>query len=927
MEAFDIPSSPTAAFGKIVLLLAFVLAGYTLAVGVIGSRQRRPRLIRASMLGLWAFTGLMTLASALIIYAFVTHDFTIKYVAHYSDTTMPLWYKITAYWGGLDGSLMFWVFVLAMFASIAVFVNRERHRDMMGYVVATIMGVCLFFLALLVYDKNPFNTFLTDPPVDGKGLNPLLQNYWMVIHPPSLYIGFVAATVPFAFCVGALASGRLDDSWIYSIRVWVFVCFFFLSFGLILGGRWAYEELGWGGYWAWDPVENAGFLPWFTATAVLHSIIIQEQRGSMKVWNVVLCILTFFLTIFGTFMTRSGVVQSVHAFGEDNRLALLFILFMAVIWIFSVGLLVYRLPRLRSKGSFDSFVSREFAFLLNNWVLLGCALFVLFATMFPTISEAVRGHRVTVGPPFFNKWMVPLGLSLLFLAGAAPLLAWRRTTVDRLWNQFLFPVAVSVLTVGILALAFPRTRELSPIFSNKLQFPSALTCFGIVAFTLSSCLQEFWKGMRVRRRQTGSDPITSLLGIVLAKRRRYGGYLIHMGVAVMFIGFAGKAFDTEQDFTLHHPGTTSALIHDEENPLPYAAALQKCAAGELPDCVFVRGFMIRYDRFIRCPDVDGDPFCKDVNGDHKTTWTARMWVTTKEGAAVGRMEPARWRYAKLPDQPTTEPAIDAHGLDDVYIALLGFEEGKDAVANFRVFLNPLINWVWLGFVLLMLGTVVCLVPESVVKRLKPAPKTRVGRFADKTALILFVGLSTLISVNAARAEQTPAGGGGAAGPVYEDTNPMAGPSAAHLYRPDSDVAKTLMSELGCMCGGCAKEAILSCKCGFAAEERGQVLAMLEGRDLSTDAARERAYLDVRDAFIAKHGEEVLILPIDEGFNRLAWAIPFAALGGALVLMFGFGRYWVRRGRRDWADNLAQAEDVDLDDEAADILDDELSKID
>ena len=337
----------------------------------------------------------MGLASALLIYAFVTHDYTIKYVAHYSDTSMPLSYKITAYWGGLDGSLMFWCSVLSIFSAIAVRTNAARHRDMIGYVVAVIMVVQLFFLALLIYNKNPFATSLTTPPDDGKGLNPLLQNYWMVIHPPSLYTGYVAATIPFAFGMAALLSGRLDDQWLGSVRVWMFLCWFFLTFGLILGGRWAYEELGWGGYWAWDPVENAGLLPWFTATAFLHAVIIQEQRGMMKAWNLSLVIITFVLTIIGTGLTRSGAVQSVHAFGEDNALALLFVLFLCLILAASVGLLLYRLPRLRSAASFESFISREFAFLLNNWILLACAVFVFFATMWPTLSEAFIGDRIT----------------------------------------------------------------------------------------------------------------------------------------------------------------------------------------------------------------------------------------------------------------------------------------------------------------------------------------------------------------------------------------------------------------------------------------------------------------------------------------------------------------------------------------------------
>jgi len=352
------PFSPIALVGTIALLAAYLVAAWCVAAGIAGNARKSRRLVQSSVYGLYGFAALIALAAALMIYAFVTHDFSIKYVAHTSDVAMPTTYKITAFWGGLDGSLLFWVLVLSLFSTVAIAFNAKRHRDMIGYVIATIMIVQVFFISLLIFTKNPFATSLTEAPANGQGLNPLLQNYWMVIHPPSLYIGFVAATIPFSFGIGALASGRLDDMWIGTVRTWMLICFGFLGLGLILGGRWAYEELGWGGYWAWDPVENAGLMPWFTSTAFLHSAIIQEQRGMMKRWNLVLVCLTFFLTIFGTFMTRSGAVQSVHAFGEDNVLALQFIVLMAVIGVVSVGLIVFRSNKLASKSEFDSFYSR-----------------------------------------------------------------------------------------------------------------------------------------------------------------------------------------------------------------------------------------------------------------------------------------------------------------------------------------------------------------------------------------------------------------------------------------------------------------------------------------------------------------------------------------------------------------------------------------
>src|SRR6478672_3603927 len=387
-----------ASLGTFLLLSSFVICAYAAVACVVGARRGSRRLIESGIGAQYLVAALMAGATAVIVNAFLTDDFSIRYVAAESESLQPFWYKITAYWGGLNGSIMFWVFLLSIFGSVAVFINKERHRELIPYVVATIATVEGFFLYLMVVHKNPFSTYLTPAPVDGTGLNPLLQNYWMAIHPPSLYTGFVGMTIPFAFCIAALATGHLDDAWLRAVRRWTMFSWLFLTFGLTLGMIWAYEELGWGGYWAWDPVENAGLLPWFTATAFLHSVMVQERRSMLKIWNVSLVIVTFFLTIFGTFMTRSGVVQSVHAFGEDRVLAWLFTGFMVAILTVSFGLVIYRMPLLRARtNELDSWVSREAAFLVNNWILLFSAFFVLFATMFPTLSEAVTGERLTVG--------------------------------------------------------------------------------------------------------------------------------------------------------------------------------------------------------------------------------------------------------------------------------------------------------------------------------------------------------------------------------------------------------------------------------------------------------------------------------------------------------------------------------------------------
>jgi cytochrome c-type biogenesis protein CcmF len=838
-EIFSLPSSPVATLGMVTLIFAFIVVAAAGTMGIVGQRSGRPGLVESALWATWAWCGLMCFASSLLVYAFLAHDFRIKYVAHYSDTTMPLGYLLTSYWGGLDGSLMFWVWILSLFSSVALYVNRQRHRDMLGYVIGTIAAVAVFFLALLLYSKNPFSTFLAGAPAEGKGLNPLLQNYWMVIHPPSLYIGYVGMTIPFAFGIGALASGRLDDAWLYSVRVWVLIPWFFLGFGLTLGGLWAYEELGWGGYWAWDPVENAGLVPWFTATAFLHSIQIQERRGMLKTWNLVLVIITFFLTIFGTFMTRSGIVQSVHAFGQDNQLALLFLLFMSVAMVLAFGLLIYRLPALRSANAYDSFLSREFAFLLNNILLLVCAFGVLFMTMFPTLSEYVLDQRITVGPPAFNSLMIPLGLALLFLTGAGPLFAWRMTTARRLAAQFFVPTALLVIVVAGLAIFWPASRVLSP----QLHMPVVLLCFGLVAFTLGSILQEFYRGMRVRQQQTRTDPLTALIGITFSKRRRYGGYIVHAGLAVMFFGFIGKAYQQEKSVTVSGPGESWTV--DE--------------------------YGFRYE------GLDA------TANDNRDMFTARVTLT-RGGAKLADLYPARWHYTTGSQETTTEVHIDRGLGKDVYIVLNGFEEATHQ-ANFTVYINPLVNFVWMGFGLVAFGTAVCLFPAALLGH---------RRAAAVMALLLALGASAR-----ARADTTPMQGLGVhqvvQGVVEEGANAP-------------PIAKKLWSDLVCLCGGCQRESLAECRCAVAAQERERILGMLAGKDLSTPAAEQAAYADVVAAYVARFGgNHVLHVPPDTAFNRLAFIVPYASFAAAVIIILQVVRTWVRRGRaRDGAPTAAPA---------------------
>jgi len=644
-----------ASLGSFLLMATLVVSAYAIAASVAGARRGSRGLVDSGVGAFYLVAALMTAASAVIVHAFVTNDYSVKYVQHYSDLAQPLFYKITSYWGGLDGSIMFWVFLLAVFGSLAVYVNRERHRELIPYVVAIISAVQLFFLFMMVVHKNPFETFLVQAPSDGRGLNPLLQNIYMVVHPPSLYIGFVGMTIPYAFGMAALITGHLDDSWLRAVRRWTMVSWLFLSLGLTLGMIWAYEELGWGGYWGWDPVENAGLLPWFTASAFLHSVIVQERRGMLKVWNVSLVIITFFLTIFGTFMTRSGIVQSVHAFGEDRTLTWMFTVFMAAILVFSFAWVIRRLPLLKPRYDLDSWVSREAAFVANNWILLIAAMLVLFGTMFPTLSEALTGNRLTVGPPFFNRWMAPIGLILLLLTGVAPLLAWRRSTLANLRDQFLWPVLVMV-AVAVAAAGL------------GVRVWSAGICFALCGFVAASITQEFVRGARVRRDATGTDLLTAGIGLVMRERRRFGGYVVHLGIVLMFFGFAGEAFKADQQMLL-----------------------------KLGEEATVRHYTVRNEGVKTSEDAQ------------KQMVTGHIAVT-EDGRSLGTMYPARWFYRKHEDQPTTEVAIRRTVAEDLYLVMPAYDI-NDQSMSLQVVVTPLVNWIWAGFGLLVLGTGLSLLPE------------------------------------------------------------------------------------------------------------------------------------------------------------------------------------------------------------------------
>ena len=829
-----------ASLGSFLLLAAFVVCSYAGVISVVGARKGSRRLIESGVGAFYLVTALMTAASAVMINAFVLGDYSIKYVAHYSDSVQPIFYKITSYWGGLDGSIMFWVFLLSIFGALAVFVNRERHRELIPYVIATISGVQMFFLYLMVVHKNPFTTFLTNVPADGEGLNPLLQNFYMAIHPPALYTGFVGMTIPFAFGIAALITGHLDDSWLRAVRRWTMLSWLFLSFGLTLGMIWAYEELGWGGYWGWDPVENAGLLPWFTATAFLHSVMVQERRSMLRVWNVVLVITTFFLTIFGTFMTRSGVVSSVHAFGEDRQLAYLFTGFMVVILTFSFGLVIWRLPLLRARNELDSWVSREAAFLLNNWILLFCSFFIMFATMFPTLSEAVTGDRLTVGPPFFNKWMVPIGMVMLLLTGVGPQLAWRKSSVTNLRDSFLWPVLAAIVTAGVLAALGLR------VWSSGL-------CFAICAMVMVSIIQEFWRGANVRKGTTGTDFLTALIGLVGRNKRRYGGYIVHVGIVLMAFGFAGNGYKQEE-IVLLKPGQD----------------------------VKIGRYTVRNDRI-------------DVSDDGQKQMTTAFLSVFEDGEQVDTLYPAKWAYRKHESEPpTTEVAIRRTISDDLYVVFAAYDLSVQS-ASLEVHLNPLVNWVWFGFALMAIGTGLSLLPER-------AYSFALAKLPEDALTSAGALLFALLLSGAPLSAQGMGGGMDVQISFYSRT----------------PFEKQMQFEIRCTCGACGHAAIGECRkdpCETSHRMRGELAALID---------QGKSHDEIIDWFITTYdSQEMLGAPIDEGFNRLAWFLPWA-VGATGAVLVGFAAIkWSKRG----SDDEPPAGASDGDDALNERLDDELRNLD
>jgi cytochrome c-type biogenesis protein CcmF len=644
-----------AEIGSTAQQLALLIALLGLGCAVWAGVRRSEEWTQVGERAVWAVSALTTVAILSLFYALAVSDFRLSYVAEVSARAMPLRYRLAALWGGQDGSLLLWLFILGAYASAAVATQRRQNRTLMPWVAAMLLANQIFFLVLLNFFTNPFELFPPgQAPSDGNGLNPLLQHPLMTIHPLMLYTGFTGFSIPFAFGFAALVTGELGTTWFRTTRRWTVFAWAVLGVGILLGGRWAYEVLGWGGYWAWDPVENASLMPWLVATAYLHSVMIQEKRDMLRIWNLALIGLTYTLCLFGTFLTRSGIVQSVHAFAQTAWFGRVFLTYVAVAALLFFVPLWLRRHQLRSPNRLESALSREASFLINNWIFIGILLVVFWGTLFPVITEAVRGSKITVGPKFFNTMNGPLALVLLLLTGIGPLIAWRRATPASLRRQFVWPCAAAAVTALALVAAFGRQLSFYPF--------AAWTLSGFVVGTIG---QEYWRAIRARMRG-GESPLAALGTLLRKNQRRYGGYVVHLGMVFILVGTAGAAFNTEK--------------------------LENVRPG---DRVAVDGYELQY--------LTATP----IPAQHYGGAVARVAVY-RGGEPLALMLPEK-RVYWLEDQPASIPAIRSTLRDDLYLLLTAVE--ADGSATLKVHRNPLVAFVWLGAFTFVLGTVIVLWPH------------------------------------------------------------------------------------------------------------------------------------------------------------------------------------------------------------------------
>jgi cytochrome c-type biogenesis protein CcmF len=643
----------TAALGHTAVLLAFVAALAGIASPLIAARFEPERFRAVARYSIFGQFSLVTVAALALIYGLIATDFSIKYVAFNTTRATPIYYRVTGLWGALEGSLLLWEWILIIFAGIVAWVYRDRHHEMMPWVVMIFSIVSAFFLGVIGFLSNPFET-VWPIPLDGRGLNPLLEDANMMTHPPLLYTGFVGLTVPFAFAMAALIVGKVDEAWITTTRRWTIIAWFFLTAGNLVGAWWSYHVLGWGGYWAWDPVENAAFMPWLPATAFLHSVQVQERRRMLKAWNLSLIIVAFSLTIFGTFLTRSGIISSIHAF-SSGPVGLFFLAFLAFILLGSFGLLAYRADLLKEQPELDSMMSRESAFLLNNIVLVSALFTIFLGTIFPLISEAVAGVQVSVGAPYFNSVTVPLFLCLVFLMAVGPIIAWRRATWDNLKRNFLWPAAAA-LSFGLFLFIW-KVKDFLPLLG-----------FTLLAFVVCTITFDTALALRARKRIAGEGILRGLVTLTRRNQRRYGGFIVHLGIVLIMMGIAGSmTYSSEKDATL--------AVKDNLTIGNYRVQFEGLKGSQQPTHFRVEG-----------------AFRVFHNGHDEGVVTPALKFFPTQQSPVGR-------------------AVHQSSLsEDIYLILSGFSEVDRNQATLKVLVRPLVIWMWIGGFVIIFGTLICVWP-------------------------------------------------------------------------------------------------------------------------------------------------------------------------------------------------------------------------
>jgi cytochrome c-type biogenesis protein CcmF len=678
-------------FGFGVLAISFTVTLFSVFAAIYGERTKNAAMLESARRAMLLTWPLLTLTAGILIFLLVNDHYEVQFVYEVTSRSMPTYLKVTAWWGGQSGSLLFWSWLMSAFASLVTLRKWDRDREFLPWVIVVACVTMAFFIGMNLFFENPFaqiyqtfdevKAYTFQPansvlviPEDGRGLNPLLRHPGMIIHPPMLYLGFVSFVIPYAFAMAALITGRTDDRWIRLTRRWSLWAWLFLSFGLVLGGRWAYDVLGWGGYWGWDPVEIAAFMPWLTGTAFLHSVMIQEKRGMLKHWNMLLVILTYDLVIFGTFLTRSGVLSSVHAFAQ-SAIGPLFFTFIGLTLITSVVLIIYRWSDLRSETKMTSMLSREALFLLNNLLFMSILIVCFWGVIYPLISELFTGAKVTVGPPFYERATSPLFASLMFLMGVAPLSAWGHSTIKTLGRAIWKPTAAALLVTVLL-------------FATYTQKIGALIGFFIIFLVIFVTIYEYWRGAAARQRSQDENIFIAFWNLTGRNRRRYGGYIIHLSMMLMAIGILGiESFQKETQGTL--------------------------AQGQ---SLNIAGYEVRYKEIANWDDAPAG-----VN------YTRSVVDVYKEGKYIGQLTP-RIDYYFDSEQRMTIPGQRSTLRDDLYILLVDWEPATATGATFKIYVNPLVNWLWLGSLLFLFGVVVAAWPE---KEAEPVPVKVTARRAQQ----------------------------------------------------------------------------------------------------------------------------------------------------------------------------------------------------